>query len=65
MEVAGRGSDVGGAMIIATFGPTNAWAGKTTHDDGRFVLEDVRQITAQAGVQHDRQGYLGWASDGL
>ena len=53
-------------MIIATFGPSTAWVGKTiTYDDGRFVLEDVGQITAQAVVEYDRQGHLGWAYDGL
>jgi hypothetical protein len=53
-------------MNIATFGPTTAWVGKTiTYDDGRFVLEDVGEITAQAVVQYDRQGHLGWAYDGL
>ena len=53
-------------MIIATFGPSTAWMGRTiTFDDGRFTLEDVGQIAPQAVVDYDRQGHLLWAYDGL
>ena len=53
-------------MIVATFGPSTAWVGKTiSYDEGRFALEDVGQIAAQAVVDYDRQGHLQWAYDGL
>lgn len=53
-------------MIVATFGPSTAWVGKTvSYDDGRFTLQDVGQIAAQAVVDYDRQGHLVWAYDGL
>ena len=53
-------------MIVATFGPSTAWVGKTiTYDEGRFTLEDVGQIAAQAVIDYDRQGHLQWAYDGL
>ncbi len=53
-------------MIVATFGPSTAWVGKTiAYDEGRFTLEDVGQIAAQAVIDYDRQGHLQWAYDGL
>jgi hypothetical protein len=53
-------------MIVATFGPSTAWVGKTiTFDDGRFTLEDLGQIEPHAVVDYDRQGHLQWAYDGL
>ena len=53
-------------MIIATFGASTAWLGKTiTFDDGRFMLEDLGQIQPQAVVEYDRQGHLQWAYGGL
>jgi hypothetical protein len=53
-------------MLIATFGPSTAWVGKTiSYDDGQFMLEDVGQVTAQAVAEYDRQGHLAWAYDGL
>lgn len=53
-------------MIVATFGPSTAWAGKPiTFDEGRFTLEGLGQITPQAVVDYDRQGHLQWAYDGL
>jgi len=53
-------------MVIAPFGPSTAWVGKTiTYDDGRFMLVDVGQVTPQAVVDYDRQGHLTWAYDGL
>ena len=61
-RVRGRGVE----MIIATFGASTAWLGKTiTFDDGRFMLEDLGQIQPQAVVEYDRQGHLQWAYDGL
>ena len=53
-------------MIVATFGPSTAWVGRTiSFDDGRFSLDDVGQIAPQAVVDYDRQGHLQWAYDGL
>ena len=53
-------------MIVATFGPSTAWVGRTiSFDDGRFSLEDVGQIAPQAVVDYDRQGHLQWAYGGL
>jgi hypothetical protein len=52
-------------MIIATFGPTTAWVGRTiTFENERFILEDHGPITAADIMEHDRQGHLIWASDG-
>ena len=51
-------------MIIATFGPSTGWNGKSITYDGRsFILEDHGPITAQAVLDYDRQGHLTWASD--
>ncbi len=53
-------------MVIATFGPTTGWVGKTiTYDEGRFTLEGHGPVTAQGVVEYDRSGHLQWAYDGL
>jgi hypothetical protein len=53
-------------MIVATFGPSTAWVGRTiTFDDGRFSLKDIGQIAPQAVVDYDSQGHLQWAYAGL
>lgn len=53
-------------MVIATFGPTTAWVGKTiTYDAGLFVLEGHGPITAADVLEYDRQGHLFWAYSGL
>jgi hypothetical protein len=53
-------------MLVATFGPSTAWVGKTiTFDNGQYVLEGHGSITAQAVLDYDRQGHLTWANDGL
>lgn len=52
-------------MIIATFGPTTGWAGKTiTREGDVFTLEDHGPITAVDVMEYDRQGHLVWANDG-
>jgi len=57
---------MGGNMLVATFGTTTGWAGKTiTFDNGQYVLEGHGPITAQAVLEYDRQGHLTWANDGL
>jgi len=53
-------------MIIATFGPTTAWAGKTVTREGDvFTLEGHGPITAADVMEYDRQGHLVWANDGM
>ena len=50
-------------MLVATFGPTTAWAGKTiTWDGNQFVLEGYGRIPGSALVDYDQQGHLQWAS---
>ena len=52
-------------MIIATFGPTTAWVGKSITREGHvFVLEGHGPISAQDVMEYDRQGNLAWATDG-
>ncbi len=52
-----------GAMLIATFGPTTAWVGKTISFEKRqFILEGHGRISAQAVMEYDRQGHLVWAN---
>ncbi len=53
-------------MLVATFGPTTGWAGRTiTFYDGRFTLEGHGFVTAHDVLEYDRQGHLAWAYDGL
>jgi type II secretory pathway pseudopilin PulG len=53
-------------MLVATFGPTTAWVGKTITCEGdQFILEEHGRITPAAIVQYDAQGHLTWTSDGL
>ena len=53
-------------MIIATFGPSTGWAGKTiTYDNGVFTLEGHGVISATDVLTYDRQGHLEWADVGL
>ena len=50
-------------MLVATFGPTTAWVGKTvTWDGNQFVLEGYGRIPGSALVDYDQQGHLQWAS---
>ena len=52
-------------MLIATFGPTTAWAGKTiTRAGDAFVLEGHGPISAGDVMEYDRQGHLLWVNDG-
>lgn len=53
-------------LVIATFGPSTAWFGKTIiFSDGHFLLEDHGPINAAAVLTYDQQGHLIWAYDGL
>ena len=52
-------------MLIATFGPTTAWAGKRITREGEFfILEDHGPVTATDVMEYDRHGHLVWANDG-
>ena len=53
-------------MLLATFGPTTTWAGKSiSYDNGRFSLEGHGPISAADVLGYDNQGHLIWADDGL
>jgi hypothetical protein len=53
-------------MIIATFGPTTGWSGKTIdYDNGLFTLEGHGPISSVDVLAYDQQGHLTWAYDGL
>ena len=53
-------------MVIATFGPSTSWSGKTiTFDDERFTLEGHGLILEADVLAYDRQGHLIWADAGL
>jgi hypothetical protein len=53
-------------MLVATFGDTTAWVGKTiVFEDDQFVLDGHGSITSGAIVQYDQQGHLTWSSTGL
>jgi hypothetical protein len=49
--------------VIATFGPTTAWEGKTiSYEEGQFILEGYGAITAADVLEYDRQTTLQWPS---
>ena len=51
------------SLVVATFGPTTAWVGKTiTLHGGQFVLEDHGPIAAADVLAYHQQGHLVWAS---
>ena len=53
-------------MLIATFGSTTGWSGKTIdYDNGLFTLEGHGPISAVDVLAYDQQGHLTWAYDGL
>lgn len=52
-------------MLIATFGPTTGWSGKTiTYVDSRFFLQDHGDITAADVMRYDEEGHLLWEGEG-
>lgn len=56
----------GGPLIVATFGPTTGWVGKTiAYEDQQFVVEGLGPITAEGVLEYDRQGHVVWAYNGL
>ena len=55
---------MGGAMLIATFGPSTGWVGNTiTFENEQFILEGHGAITPQDVAEYDRQGHLTWPYD--
>ena len=53
-------------MLVATFGPSTAWVGKTiTREGDAFMLEGHGVITAADVMDYDRQGHLIWTNDGM
>jgi len=51
-------------MLIATFGPTTGWLGKTIiFENDAFVLQDHGPISASDVMHYDSQGHLVWAND--
>jgi uncharacterized membrane protein YhaH (DUF805 family) len=51
--------------LVAVFGQTTAWAGKTVLYVGEdFVLEDHGVISAADVMRYDREGHLVWSSQG-
>ena len=46
-------------MVIATFGPSTGWMGRTiTYESGRFTLEGQGPIAAADVLAYERQGHL-------
>ena len=65
LPILGTGNE-GGSVVIATFGPTTGWLGKTiAYENGQFALEGLGPISAQHVLEYDRQGHLQWAYEGL
>lgn len=61
-----RRATKGGCMLIATFGPSTGWAGKTITREGEtFILQDHGPITARDVMAYDEQSHLVWASEGM
>ena len=53
-------------MLVATFGPTTGWVGKTITCEGDvFTLEGYGPISAADVMSYDSQGQLEWASEGM
>ena len=52
-------------MLIATFGPTTGWSGKTiTFENEQFILDGHGPISAADVMTYDSQGHLIWATEG-
>ena len=53
-------------MVIATFGPSTGWSGRSiTYDAGQFVLEGHGPISAANVDNYDELSQLVRAYDGL
>lgn len=52
------------STLIATFGPTTAWVGRTiTFENHQFIMEGYGPISARATLAYGKQGHLDWATD--
>lgn len=52
-------------MLVATFGPSTAWAGRTiTSDNGSFMLQGHGPVSAADVMEYDRLGHLIWPDEG-
>ena len=53
-------------MLVATFGPTTGWNGKTiVYENDTFVLEGHGPIQAEDVFEYGRQGHIVWALSGM
>lgn len=53
-------------MLVATFGPSTGWAGRSiSYDGGQFILADFGPITAQQVLSYDAAEQIEWEYDGL
>jgi hypothetical protein len=55
-------------MLVAVFNPTTSWSTRTiTYDAAgrRLMLQDGGLIAAQKVLEHDAQGQIDWAREGL
>ena len=53
-------------MLVATFRPNNAWAGRCIDCvDGEFLLEEHGRVFAADVLTYDDQGHLRWATDDM
>jgi len=51
-------------MLVATFGPSTGWAGKTiAFENKQFILKGHGVITAADIMEYDGQGHLDWEGD--
>lgn len=52
-------------MLVATFGPSTGWNGKTIiYENNAFVLEGHGIVDAVTVMEYGRQGQITWATDG-
>ena len=62
----GRSGVDGVTMLIATFGPSTGWLGRTITFDGEmFTLQDHGPISVVDVLNYGRQGQLVWVNDGM
>lgn len=58
--------EAGPATVIATFGPTTGWVGKTiSFQSEQFLLEGYGPISADDVLLYDEQEHLVWANDSM
>jgi hypothetical protein len=53
-------------LLVATFGPSTEWVGKTIeHTGDEFIFDGHTPISAADVMEYDRQGHLAWVSDDM